>query len=56
MSHFQTNVRDLTFNLFEVLGLDSVLGSGIYSDLDPDTVRTMLDEVSLRKRNVANLR
>ncbi len=46
MSHYRTNVRDLTFNLFEVLGLDAVLGSGIYSDLDPDTVRTMLDEVA----------
>lgn len=46
MSHYLTNVRDIAFNLFDVLGLDAVLGSGRYRDLDVDTVRTMLDEVA----------
>ncbi|WP_167107649.1 acyl-CoA dehydrogenase [Mycobacterium sp. DL592] len=44
MSHYKSNVRDQEFNLFEVLGLDKVLGQGEYSDLDPDTVREMLAE------------
>ena len=46
MGHYIANVRDLEFNLFEVLGLGNVLGSGRYGDLDVDTVRTMLDEVA----------
>jgi alkylation response protein AidB-like acyl-CoA dehydrogenase len=46
MSHFKSNVRDLEFNLFETLGLDSVLGSGEFGDLDGDTVRQLLDEAS----------
>jgi alkylation response protein AidB-like acyl-CoA dehydrogenase len=46
LGHYIANVRDLEFNLFEVLGLGNVLGSGPYGDLDVDTVRTMLDEVA----------
>jgi len=46
VSHYIANVRDIEFNLFEVLGLGSVLDSGGYGDLDIDTVRTMLDEVA----------
>ena len=46
MGHYIANVRDLEFNLFEVLGLGAVLGSGRYRDLDVDTVRTMLDEAA----------
>ncbi|WP_264073251.1 acyl-CoA dehydrogenase N-terminal domain-containing protein, partial [Mycolicibacter minnesotensis] len=45
MGHYISNVRDIEFNLFEVLGLEEVLDSGGYGDLDTDTVRTMLDEV-----------
>ena len=45
MAHYIANVRDLEFNLFEVLRLDDVLGTGPYSELDRDTVQTMLDEV-----------
>ena len=53
MGHYITNVRDIEFNLFEVLGLGSVFDSGGYGDLDVDTVRTMLDEAahSLLTRN-----
>jgi alkylation response protein AidB-like acyl-CoA dehydrogenase len=46
LGHYIANVRDLEFNLFEVLGLAGVLGSGRYRELDVDTVRTMLDEVA----------
>jgi alkylation response protein AidB-like acyl-CoA dehydrogenase len=46
LGHYIANVRDLEFNLFEMLGLGDVLGSGRYGDLDVDTVRTMLDEVT----------
>ena len=43
--HYIANVRDLEFNLFEVLRLGDVLDAGGYGDLDADTARTMLDEV-----------
>ena len=46
MGHYIANVRDIEFNLFEVLKLDDVLASGGYGDLDLDTARTMLGEVA----------
>ncbi len=46
MGHYIANVRDIEFNLFEVLNLGDVLASGGYGDLDVDTARTMLDEVT----------
>ena len=46
MSHYIANVRDLEFNLFEVLQVGAVLGAGRYSDLDEDTVRTILAEAA----------
>jgi alkylation response protein AidB-like acyl-CoA dehydrogenase len=46
VSHYKSNVRDQVFNLFEVFGLDKALGEGSYSDLDVDTAREMLAEVS----------
>ncbi|WP_280439686.1 acyl-CoA dehydrogenase [Nocardia cyriacigeorgica] len=45
MGHYKSNVRDLEFNLFEVLGIGSLLDSGAYGDLDTDTVKEMLNEV-----------
>ncbi|MGI8459367.1 MAG: acyl-CoA dehydrogenase [Propionibacteriaceae bacterium] len=45
MSHYQSNVRDIRFNLFEVLDRQSVLGSGPYEDLDVETAEAMLAEV-----------
>ncbi|MFF0499060.1 acyl-CoA dehydrogenase [Nocardia aobensis] len=45
MGHYKSNVRDLEFNLFEVLGIGSVLDSGAYGDLDTDTVKNIIDEV-----------
>ncbi|MGV0771337.1 acyl-CoA dehydrogenase [Mycobacterium syngnathidarum] len=46
MGHYIANVRDIEFNLFQVLALGQVLDSGAFGDLDTDTARTMLDEVA----------
>jgi hypothetical protein len=46
VSHYKSNVRDQEFNLFEVFGVDKALGQGEYSDLDVDTAREMLAEIS----------
>ncbi len=46
MGHYIANVRDLEFNLFEVLDVGAVLGIGRYSDLDVDTARTILAEAA----------
>lgn len=46
MGHYIANVRDIEFNLFEVLDIGRLLDSGAYGDLDTDTARTMLDEVA----------
>jgi alkylation response protein AidB-like acyl-CoA dehydrogenase len=46
VSHYKSNVRDQTFNLFEVLGVDKALGEGAFSDLDVDTAREMLGEIA----------
>ncbi|WP_227997326.1 acyl-CoA dehydrogenase [Nocardia australiensis] len=45
MGHYKANVRDIEFNLFEVLQLDKLLDTGAYGDLDSDTVREILSEV-----------
>jgi alkylation response protein AidB-like acyl-CoA dehydrogenase len=46
VSHYKSNVRDQEFNLFEVFGVDKAFGEGSYSDLDVDTAREMLAEMS----------
>ena len=46
MGHYISNVRDIEFNLFEVLKTDDVLRTGVFGDLDSETVRVMLDEAS----------
>jgi alkylation response protein AidB-like acyl-CoA dehydrogenase len=46
LGHYIANVRDLEFNIFEVLDVGAVLGTGDYSDLDEDTVRTILAEAA----------
>ncbi|MFF0456423.1 acyl-CoA dehydrogenase [Nocardia africana] len=46
MGHYKSNVRDLEFTMFEVLGLGAILESGQFGDLDTDTVRTMLREAA----------
>jgi alkylation response protein AidB-like acyl-CoA dehydrogenase len=46
MGHYKSNVRDLEFNLFEMLGLEKILAAGEFGDLDGDSVHQMLDEAS----------
>ena len=46
MGHYKSNVRDLEFNLFEVLDLEKVLATGEFGDLDVESVHQMLDEAS----------
>ncbi|CAN5772664.1 acyl-CoA dehydrogenase [soil metagenome] len=45
MSHYRSNIRDIEFNLFEVLGRDEVLGARPFAEIDADTARTILHEV-----------
>ncbi len=45
MSHYKTNLRDIEFNLFEVLGRDEVLGTGPFAEIDSETARSILAEV-----------
>ena len=46
MGHYKSNVRDLEFNLFELLELEKVLDGAEYGDLDADTVRQILAEAA----------
>jgi alkylation response protein AidB-like acyl-CoA dehydrogenase len=46
MGHYKANLRDITFNLFEVFGRQEVMGSGLYSEMDEPTARTILAEVA----------
>jgi alkylation response protein AidB-like acyl-CoA dehydrogenase len=46
MGHYKSNVRDLEFNLFEVLQLDQVLADETFGDLDGESVREMLSEAA----------
>ncbi|GAB3015407.1 acyl-CoA dehydrogenase [Mycobacterium bourgelatii] len=46
MGHYIANVRDLAFNLFEVLDVGAVLGTGQYVDLDEETAHTILAEAA----------
>ena len=45
MSHYRSNLRDIEFNLFEVLGTDRVLGTGPFEEVDEETARDVLHEV-----------
>jgi alkylation response protein AidB-like acyl-CoA dehydrogenase len=45
VSHYKSNVRDIEFNLFEVLGREEVLGTGPFEDVDVETAKSILGEV-----------
>src|SRR6204780_4561860 len=45
MSHYKSNLRDIEFNLFEVLRRQDLLGQAPYPELDEDTVRGILGEL-----------
>src|SRR5580698_2728409 len=46
MGHFRSNLRDIEFNLFEVLRRQDLLGTAPFTDVDEDTARGILDEVN----------
>ncbi|HEY1627080.1 MAG TPA: acyl-CoA dehydrogenase [Streptosporangiaceae bacterium] len=45
MSHYKSNLRDIEFNLFEVLRRQDLLDSDAYPELDSETVRGILGEM-----------
>ncbi len=46
MSHYKSNLRDIEFNLFEVLRRQDLLGEPPYPELDEETARTILAELN----------
>jgi alkylation response protein AidB-like acyl-CoA dehydrogenase len=46
MGHYKSNLRDIEFNLFEVLGRQEILGTGPFSEIDEATARSALEEVN----------
>ncbi len=44
-SHYRANLRDIEFDLFELLERGKLLGTAPYEDLDEDTARSILSEV-----------
>ncbi|MEQ4206226.1 acyl-CoA dehydrogenase [Actinopolymorpha sp. B9G3] len=54
MSHYKSNLRDIEFTLFDVLGREAVLETGPYADIDRDTAHTILAELDrLAREEVA---
>ncbi|MFE9722194.1 acyl-CoA dehydrogenase [Streptomyces sp. NPDC005794] len=51
MGHYKSNLRDIEFNLFEVLGRDKVYGTGPFAEMDVDTAKSILDEVTRLAEN-----
>ena len=45
MGHYKSNLRDIEFVLFDVLGTGERLGQGPFAEIDEDTARGILDEV-----------
>jgi len=45
MGHFKSNLRDIEFNLFEVLKRQDLLGAAPFGEVDEETARGILDEV-----------
>ncbi len=45
MTHYKSNLRDIEFNLFEVLRRQDLLGEPPYQELDEDTARGVLAEL-----------
>ncbi len=46
MGHFKSNLRDIEFNLFEVLNRQDLMGADPYPELDEETARGILEEVT----------
>ena len=46
MGHFRSNLRDIEFNLFEVLKRQDLMGAEPFGEVDEETARGILDEVN----------
>ena len=46
MGHYKSNLRDIEFNLFEVLRRQDIMGTDAFPELDEETARHILDEVN----------
>ena len=46
MGHYKSNLRDIEFNLFEVLGRDQLYGTGLFAEMDVETAKDILGELS----------
>ncbi len=46
MGHFKSNLRDIEFNLFDVLRRQDLLGREPFGEVDEETARGILDEVN----------
>ena len=44
MSHYRSNLRDVEFNLFELLGADTYYGTGPFAAVDADQARLLITE------------
>ncbi|MFF8915927.1 acyl-CoA dehydrogenase [Streptomyces sp. NPDC015032] len=51
MGHYKSNLRDIEFNLFEVLGRDKTYGTGPFAEMDVETAKSILDEVARLAEN-----
>jgi alkylation response protein AidB-like acyl-CoA dehydrogenase len=45
MGHYKSNLRDIEFTLFELLGVGDRLGQGPFDEVDEETARGILSEV-----------
>ncbi|MGH3410599.1 MAG: acyl-CoA dehydrogenase family protein, partial [Streptosporangiaceae bacterium] len=46
MGHFKSNLRDIEFNLFDLLRRQDLLGREPFGEVDEETARGILDEVN----------
>jgi alkylation response protein AidB-like acyl-CoA dehydrogenase len=51
MGHYKSNLRDIEFNLFEVLGRDAVYGTGPFTEMDVETAKSVLAEIGRLAEN-----
>ncbi|MER7764726.1 acyl-CoA dehydrogenase [Streptomyces sp. NPDC097619] len=51
MGHYKPNLRDIEFNLFEVLGRDKVYGTGPFAEMDGETAKDVLSEIARLAEN-----
>src|SRR2546421_1002774 len=51
MGHYKSNLRDIEFNLFEVLGRDKIYGTGPFADMDVETAKSVLSEIARLSEN-----